>query len=150
MKNWKENLKMSLNNHGYHPKDEWKKQLYAWCREWINEVNKLDGLCATVTSDYFIVSIEVIRNGFYTTSFLIKLNYFVDDKGVVFLNIQSVISFDFRGYLMNLPESDFNKLDYYKWDNDEISGDEIFHEGFVLQTITIAFQKYLTRFEQKS
>ena len=147
MKNWKENLKMSMNDHGLYPKDEWKKQLFVWCKEWCSEVNKLDGLCASLSSEYNGVSIKVNRNGFYTTSFICKMNYFLDEDSQIKFRIQTPKGFDYRSYIMNLPESDERKLQYYIWDMDEISGYEIFQEGFVLQTLNIAFRKYLQRFK---
>lgn len=147
MKNWKENLRISMNDHGFHPKEEWKKQLFVWGKEWCSEVNKLDGLRASLSSEYNGVSIKVYRNGFYTTSFICKMNYILDEDNQIKLRIQTPKGFDYRSYIMNLPESDESKLQYYIWDMDEISGDEIFQEGFVLQTLNIAFRKYIQRFK---
>jgi hypothetical protein len=75
------------------------------------------------------------------------MNYIIDEFRQIKLRIQTPKGFNFRSYLMNLPESDESKLEYYIWDMDEILGDEIFQEGFVLQTLNIAFRKYIQRFK---
>jgi hypothetical protein len=69
------------------------------------------------------------------------MNYKADEGGEPCFIIKSVKSFDYAGYMRSLPNDD--TLPFYTWEEDEISGEEIFREGFISETITIAFSKYL-------
>jgi hypothetical protein len=142
MATWQNNLNTLLNSRGNYPFQKWNDQLYHWCRSWADILNDNRGFSATVTTQYPLsVTITVKRNGMSTTSFICQIYYRGEEGCEPSMVINSVKSFDYAGYVRALPNDD--TLPFYSWDNDEISGEEIFHEGFITETITIAFSKYL-------
>lgn len=76
-----------------------------------------------------------------TTSFMCHMHYKAEEGCEPYFIIKSVKSFDYAGYMRVLPNDD--TMPFYIWEEDEISGEEIFREGFISETITIAFSKYL-------
>ncbi len=142
MANWHNNLNTLLNAHGHYPVQKWNDQLYRWCHSWADIVNDNRGFSATVTTQYPLsVAITVKRNGMSTTSFMCQMHYKADEGGEPCFIIRNVKCFDFAGYIRSLPNDD--TLPFYTWEEDEITGEEIFREGFISETITIAFSKYL-------
>ncbi len=142
MATWQNNLTSLLSIHGHYPFQKWNNQLYRWCRSWADIVNDNRGFSGSVTTQYPLsVTITVKRNGMSTTSFMCQMHYQAEEGGEPCFIIKSVKSFDYAGYMRALPNDD--TLPFYTWAEDEISGEEIFREGFISETITIAFSKYL-------
>ena len=142
MATWQNNLNSLLNTHGHYPFQKWNDQLYRWCRSWADIINDNRGFSGSVTTQYPLsVTITVKRNGMSTTSFMCQMHYQAEEGGEPCFIIKSVKSFDYAGYMRALPNDD--TMPFYTWEEDEISGEEILREGFILETITIAFCKYL-------
>ncbi len=142
MATWQNNLTSLLSLHGHYPFQKLNDQLYRWCRSWADIVNDNRGFSSSVTTQYPLsVTINVKRIGMSTTSFMCQMHYKAAEGGDPYFIIKSVKSFDYVGYMRALPNDD--TMPYYTWEEDEISGEEIFREGFILETITLAFCKYL-------
>lgn len=142
MADWKSNLNQLLNMHGNYPFQKWNDQLYSLCRSWADFVNDRSGISASVSTTYPLeVVLTVKHNERPLSSFICHLSYKAEERCEPSLFIKSVNSFDYAGYVHALPDGDI-KL-FYVWDEDEISGEEIFQQGFIAELITIAFKKYL-------
>ena len=142
MATWQNNLNNLLNMHGHYPFQKWNDQLYRCCRSWADIANDKRGFSVSVTTQYpLAVSLTVKLSERPLTSFMCQLQYKAEEGCAPCLVIKTVKSFDYAGYVNSLPEDD--KMPFYRWEEDEISGEEIFQEGFIAETITIEFSKYL-------
>lgn len=149
---WKQNLQILMQMHGNYPEKQWYNNLQDWGRTWTNFVRE-NGFDTKVSTSYpNKVVITAKKHSIDTTSFICELQYKISDSNQPVLSVKSVKSFDFGTYIRatigDLPtaaESDEERKEQcYEWDEFDIDGaDQIFEEGFVMETINLAFARYL-------
>jgi hypothetical protein len=148
MSNWKQNLQNLLQMHGNYPKKQWYDNLSHWARTWSKNLQQ-SGYNTHVSSGYpHKVVITAKKYGIGTTSFICELQYKITDNNQPALSVKSVKDFKFGSYTnacMTAEESGEDLvMQYYIWDEFELDGgEEIFAEGFVTETIRLAFKRYL-------
>lgn len=148
MSNWKQNLTKLLQMHGNYPHKKWYDDLSTWARKWA-AITTEHGYQAHVSSRYpYEVVITAKPKGMSTTSFICELQYIAADGSEPVLSVKSVKNFNYSAYMkaiVNNPsaESEDLAVPNYVWDQFECDGEEIFHEEYVIETVNIAFQKYL-------
>ncbi len=145
MDNWKNNLKNLMGNFGHHPIEKWNDNLCKSCIQWVKTIKEGKGLSAKLHAGYEdgnkLFQITVQRNGLSVSDFICRIQYRIDDSGAVSLMFKAVSDCNYAGYMLANAEDDKEK--FYHWTIDEVSGIEIFEEGYILETVTIAFSRYL-------
>lgn len=148
MTNWKKNLQYLLQMHGNYPEKQWYDNLSNWARTWAT-IPQQCGYNTHVSSGYpHKVVITAKKYGKYTTSFICELQYKIADNKQAVLSVKSVKDFEFGSYIkacMTAEESGEDLvMQHYIWDEFNLDGgEEIFAEGFVMETINLAFKRYL-------
>ena len=147
METWQSNLENLLGNHGHFRLKELNDRLYSWSKIWVNDVDRFDNFKGGLSLKYpYQVQIEVKKKGYMTTAFYCNLEYAIGQDSLLVLEINSVIGFDYGGYLRKINGT--NIIDYYQWQENVFSGEEIFHQGFALENLNMALEKFMPHFEQ--
>jgi hypothetical protein len=145
MSNWKENLNIMLAMNGCHPVERWNETLFKWCRNWTRVIAESQGMSASVSTTFEggakATIIKVRKDGLCVTDFLCQLQYKVNESGELSFYMRSVTGMDYHGFI--LKGNMDNKEQYYLWESDENTEDLIFEEGYIMETITLSFRKYL-------
>lgn len=134
-----------MGNFGHHPIEKWNDNLCKSCAQWVKTINKGKGLSARLHTGYedgnkeFQITVKIHGNP--VTEFSCHVQYRIDDHGAVSLLFSAVSGFNYSGYVFSSAEEE--KKSFYQWTNDEITGIEMFEEAYILETVTIAFGKYL-------
>ena len=144
METWNNNLEGLLNSGGYFRIKELNEQIFNWCSLWGNQVDRFDGLHATVSSKYPHQSlVEIKQRGYATISFFCYLHYSVSSKNQIELVIKSVTGFNYGNFIRKSIEVNPDNSDCYIWDESSFEGEEIFQKGFVLENLNLALDRFL-------
>jgi hypothetical protein len=136
------NLNYNSSIYDNFPFQKWNFHLYSCCRSWADTISDNRGISATVTMQYPLsVLITANQTGMSINSFICQMFYGVEQGYGPFITINSVKSFNYIGYMRALPKD--IAMPFYTWNREAINGKEIFSEGFISDTLNIAFNKYL-------
>lgn len=144
METWDNNLDDLMNSGGYHRIKELNLQLYNWCSLWVERVNRYDGIRALV-ADPNQPHIEVKERGILNTPFYSNLYYYSNIDNQVELAIKSVKGFNHGGYIKASLQEESDLTGFLLWEESNYLGKEIYQQGFVLELLNIALNRYFHR-----
>ena len=148
MSNWKQNLQNLLQMHVNYPEKQSYDNLSNWAHTWAKIVQQ-SSYNTHVSSGYpHKVVITAKKFGMHTTSFICELQYKITDNNQLALAVKSVKDFNYESYIKACATAEEKDEDlvmqFYIWDEFELDGgEEIFAEGYVMETINLAFKRYL-------
>jgi hypothetical protein len=144
METWNNNLEGLLNSGGYFRIKELNEHIFNWCSLWVDEVDRFDGLHATVSTKYPQQSlVEVKQREYSTITFFCYLHYSVSSDKQIELIIKSVTGFNYGNFIRKTIEADADTSDCYIWEEASFEGEEIFQKGFVLENLNLALARFL-------
>jgi hypothetical protein len=154
METWRKELQNLLNEIKINPYQEWNQKLHAWCKEYVIELLIHNDMHAFTRSSNYPDKGKVQLWIKYKNQhpFIIYLIYISNaPTNIPSLQISFTEKFDYNKRFAkrlrnNFTEEDEDDEDYYKWIEDSIHiNDEPYalDKGFVLEYITIQFNKYL-------
>ena len=150
METWNDNLDGLFNSHGFNRLKELNKQLQQWCDEWIIQVNRYDGLHASLSTSYPYQSvIQVKQSSSLSTSFFCRLEYCVTAQNTIELRFKAVSGFNYGAYIRKTMKSECDASEFYVCDETIFEGKEIFEKGFVLENINIAIDRFFRWYEER-
>ena len=154
MEDWRNNLQNTLNQQKFYPYQEWNNALLDWCKEYALEILRYDNLdaCTFKLSKPDKGKVQLVIAYKNVQPFIIYLQYVSDaETKTPVLQISFTETIDYskrfaKKFMNNFTEEDEDDDDYYKWIEDSIDFNNepyALDKGFVLEYITIQFNKYL-------
>jgi hypothetical protein len=155
MEAWRNNLHNTLNQNKFYPYQEWNNSLLDWCKEYAIEIIRYDGLdafpCQLSKPDKGKVQLVIAYKN--VQPFIIYLHYVSNaDTKTPVLQISFTEKIDYskrfaKKFMNNFTDENDDEEEYYNWIEDSIDFNYepyALDKGFVLEYITIQFNKYLT------